>query len=226
MSSSTFTLDASRPSLKTYRDLDRQLYATPTFPTRTTYKAAFVDLQAAPCGHSLAATTMLIVSANEDSSALEMPKFSPVRFHEASAKCTESMLGTVLVARSRSEYASASGTTTLICRVSKEYDRRGRKEYWFTFHKYHAAALERHGKGYVALACGSPTAVLLIPYREFAAWLQGSTLKRLEDGRLYRHIRIHKVAGAFLMFQGSGKEWADVTAYLVPVAGGDILGTS
>ncbi len=145
------------------------------------------------------------------------PKFTPVAFHDACAARIERHLGRPLVKRSRATFASPDGRLMLVCAVSREHAGQGHgatASYWFAFHPHQRDALASAAEAYVAFGCGSERTLLLIPFGEFAAWLDGLWTTDSED-RFYWHVRISRERDRLVLDRKRGFEPVDVTRYLL-----------
>jgi len=160
-------------------------------------------------------------SAGTTGSGGRPPKFRPVAFHDACAYRIAAHLGRPLVKRSRATFASPDGRLMLVCAVSREHAGQGHgaaASYWFAFHSHQRNALASAAEAYVAFGCGSETTVLLIPFGEFAAWLDGLWTTESEE-RFYWHVRISREGDRLVLERKRGHEPVDVTRYLLPDKG-------
>jgi hypothetical protein len=101
-----------------------------------------------------------------------------------------------------------------VCAVSRAYRRIHGEGYWYAFHPHQKEKLSAAREGYVAYGCGSEKAVLLIPFRDFGAWLDGLNTTQLQD-RFYWHVHIDRDGGKYFLRRKKGFEKVDVTKYLV-----------
>ena len=124
-------------------------------------------------------------------------------------------LGMSLLRESRATFRSPDGKVRVVCAVSKEFSKRGgRQGYWFSFHPHQKEGLEKTGKPYVAYGCGSGKKTVLIPYKEFAKWLEGLNKTEMTD-RFYWHVHIYDDGGKLTLKCKAGFEDIDITQYLV-----------
>jgi len=145
------------------------------------------------------------------------PKFTPVAFHDACAERIAAHLGRPLVKRSRSTFTSPDGRLMLVCAVSREHGGQGQGTtafYWFAFHRHQKDALSSAAEAYVAFGCGSEETLLVIPFQEFATWLDGLWTTESED-RFYWHIHISRRGDRLVLDRKRGFEPVDVTGYLL-----------
>ena len=111
-------------------------------------------------------------------------------------------------------YLVAPGDGAVVLLVSKHYDDTADPRFWFGFHDYHDEFLASAGEGYLALSCGSPDHVLLIPAATFAKWRD--TLGTSErGGGVYWHIHLVKREDRFYLMQKRDGKDVDLTQYLV-----------
>ncbi len=141
-------------------------------------------------------------------------KFTPVNFHDACADRIREFLKYSLVKQTRTSYATVDGSTLVICLVSKTYRNPGGEGYWFAFHPHQREKLSGGPKSYVAFGCGSPAAILLIPFEEFQIWIEGFNITQL-DSRFYWHVQIVQERGRFELRRKSGFDRIDLTRYLM-----------
>lgn len=66
----------------------------------------------------------------------------------------------------------------------------------------------------MALGCGSPTQLLLIPSSDFLPWLDGTWVTKNEE-RFYWHIVVYKEEARFVVHRRRGEARVEVTEYLL-----------
>jgi hypothetical protein len=142
------------------------------------------------------------------------PKFTPVAFHDACVRRLEKALGSPLVKRSRATFTAPDESLRVICAVSREHTRGGVASYWFAFHPHQAEYLAGSQHSYAAFGCGSEERLLLIPYTDFASWLDGMNETANED-RSYKHVSISCTDDRFELIRRQGWARIDLTHYLV-----------
>ncbi len=86
--------------------------------------------------------------------------------------------------------------------------------YWFAFHPHQRDFLAAAPEAYVAFGCGSPDAVLLIPFAEFREWLEGMGTTERED-RFYWHVVIYREEERFVLHRRKEEERIDLSRYLL-----------
>lgn len=69
---------------------------------------------------------------------------------------------------------------------------------WFAFHPHQRDLLQSHEETFVALGCGSPETILLIPGRTFVAWLERCN-KTERDGKSCWHFKVKKNTEGYLL---------------------------
>jgi len=143
------------------------------------------------------------------------PKFTPVAFHDACVGRIEKYLAKTILKRSRATFSSADESLALICAVSKEHSGRGQTSYWFAFHPHQKEFLESAQEAFVAFGCGSQEHILLIPFSDFASWLDGmNTTQR--DERFYWHVSIFQENDKFVLHRKRGQSRIGLTSYFLP----------
>jgi len=145
------------------------------------------------------------------------PKRTPVAFHDACVARIQKRFTSTLLKRSRATFSSADGTLALICAVSKEYDNRGRLGYWFAFHPHQKEFLDSAQDAYIAFGCGSEDYILLIPFADFAPWLEGMNITQQEE-RFYWHVSILRENEKCVLRRKRGQPRVDLTPYLLKVS--------
>ncbi len=144
-----------------------------------------------------------------------IPRFTPVAFHEACVDRLEQALSTSLVKRSRATFLAPDDSLRVICAVSKEHARRGGpSSYWFAFHPHQGEFLAEASRSYVAFGCGSAERLLVIPYKEFAVWLEGMN-ETIKEDRSYKHVSIVAAGEGFELVRRQGWPRIDLTKYVV-----------
>ena len=151
---------------------------------------------------------------NQDQAEDRKPKFTPVAFHDACVHRLEKVFGTSLVKRSRATFAAPDIPLKVICAISREHVRGGTHSYWFAFHPHQAEYLADTDRSYVAFGCGSEERLLLIPYSEFALWLEGMNETTTKE-RSYKHVSIFSSDRGFELVRRQGWPRIDLTPYLV-----------
>ena len=116
-------------------------------------------------------------------------KFTPVQFRDECVKRLQSFLEESLVKQTAAVYATPDGKTAVSCAISREYESRNSKGYWFAFHPAQKAMLESYSKAFVTFGCGSEATILVFPFQKFVTWLPLFNMTELED-RFYWHVRI------------------------------------
>lgn len=150
----------------------------------------------------------------EDEDEPRKPKFIPSNFRDACAAKVQKYLGQPLVKRSFASYSSPDESVRVICINSREYKKANASGYWFAFHPHQRDLLSEGAKTFLALGCGSPEAVLVIPGETFVKWLDRFHVTELE-GRFYWHIRVDKDKEGFLLRVKKGSEPVRLNQYLV-----------
>jgi hypothetical protein len=143
------------------------------------------------------------------------PKFVPVKFNEACAYRVQSRLGITLLRKSRATFVSADDGIALVCTVAREQRDKTIPLYWFAFHPYQRAVLENRNEAYIAFGCGSDARILLIPFKDFAAWLDGLWMTERSTG-FYWHVHVTVEGDKLLLHRKKGYQNIDVTSYLLP----------
>lgn len=141
-------------------------------------------------------------------------KSVPVSFHDVCIQKIEPILKTSLVKKSRASYVSSDGRLGVICAVSKQYERRGERWFWFAFHPHQKDFLNEFETGYVAFGCGSEKLLVLIPRDTFIPWLEGMNKTHLED-RFYWHVHIYLEDDSITLYRSKAFPKIDLKPFLV-----------
>jgi hypothetical protein len=141
-------------------------------------------------------------------------KFTPVAFNDACADRVSKHIEQPLIKRSRATFSSPNAEIVVICLVSKKHAERKPHNYWFAFHPHQRENLAKAKKSFVALGCGSPDIVFLIPFDDFQNWLSGMNVTQLED-RMYWHIQIHEDQAGFKLVRRKGEKKIELFKYLL-----------
>lgn len=140
----------------------------------------------------------------------------PVDFRDAIVQRIQKCLHTSLVKRYQVAYSSPDETIAVVCTISKQYDKSGQILYWYAFHPSHKQFLEgtKIKHGFVAFGCGSEKTLLLIPFADFAKWLNEMHVTQ-KPGRMYWHVEIYKEGDDFTLHRKKGATRIPLTGYLV-----------
>ena len=143
-----------------------------------------------------------------------IPQFTPVDFHAACIDRIQTSLGRPLVKQTRATYSSADKSVLVVCAVSRVHQRGENESFWYAFHPHQKDKLEGAKEAYVAYGCGSEKTVLLIPFSEFRAWLEGMWKTQLAD-RFYWHVSIGRESGRLVLRRKKGFAQINLTKYLL-----------
>ncbi|MGH9960492.1 MAG: hypothetical protein ACREBC_25790 [Pyrinomonadaceae bacterium] len=141
-------------------------------------------------------------------------KFTPVAFNDACADRISKLLGKPLVKQSRAKFSSPDNKVVLVCLVSRQHKEGKPHHYWFAFHPHQRDALSQAEEGFVALGCGSPDTIFLVPFDRFKEWLPGMNITQLED-RMYWHIQVLESDTGFTLVRRKGQSKVDLAKFLL-----------
>jgi hypothetical protein len=141
-------------------------------------------------------TSEEIEEPGEDEEERPAKQFTPVHFRYRCIKRLQTHFGESLVKQTAAVYATPDGKTSVSCAISREYENRNSKGYWFAFHPGQKTMLETYPKAFVTFGCGSEDAILVIPFEKFVTWLPLCNKTELED-RFYWHIRIERTGDTY-----------------------------
>ncbi len=138
---------------------------------------------------------------------------SEVAFRESCISRIQRRLKRTLIKRSRTLYGTPDGSMLLVCVVSSESKVAGKERYWFGFQAHHAEALKGSAEAFVAFGCGSAKSIVLVPFKEFDDFLEGSW-KTEKDGRIWWHVVIEREADKLILRRKTGKA-VDLTSFVL-----------
>ena len=151
---------------------------------------------------------------DESEGGTRKPKFIPVNFRDACVSRVQDHLGQPLVKRSFAVYSSPEEALVVICINSREYKKVTHTGYWFAFHSHQRDLLQNYKRAFVALGCGSPDLVFLIPALEFVSWLD--RFHKTERGdRFYWHVRVTKGKGGYFVQVKKGTDQGKLDKYIL-----------
>ena len=136
-------------------------------------------------------------------------------FHDACARRVEDALDCKLSRQSSVLFLSDEQDIAVVCLVSKEYRSSSRVGYWFSLYPSQKDRLDEADKGYLALGCGSPDSVLLIPIEEFAPLSFEMHQTVLDEGRFYWHVQLQREQGHLILNRRQGSTHVDLSGYLI-----------
>jgi len=122
--------------------------------------------------------------------------------------------------KSPAQFSDKSDKTIVVCIASKTYTQRvlGEEGFWFGFTPSQRAILRDYKNAYVALCCGSPETVLLIPFLSFDPQVNElNTTEDEEDSTQPRHwhILLRHRNGSFEMDLPKKDGCVDLTEFLI-----------
>ncbi|HVR97736.1 MAG TPA: hypothetical protein VMW27_14040 [Thermoanaerobaculia bacterium] len=143
----------------------------------------------------------------------------PVDFNDECAERIQRHFKHPLVKQSRVTWKSPDNSLGLLCKTSRVYTSGRRIGYWFGIPaQYKVLATAR--EFWVAFGCGSPKAILLVPYDQFLEWTYGLNVTTRENGELRWHIHIHEHDGQYELRRKKGFDPVDLTPYLLNASEG------
>ena len=148
------------------------------------------------------------------SQALKVPRFTPVSFNDACMERVQKYFGRPLVKEGKARWKTADGALAVMCAVSRAYPNAEGEGYWHIFKPHHGKFLEAAATAYVALGCGSPERVLLIPYNEFTPWVEGLGTTVTEKGP-YWHLQVYNTGGHMTLVRKRDYEPVELDRYLL-----------
>jgi hypothetical protein len=138
-----------------------------------------------------------------------------VRFHDACIERIQHHLGLPLVKQGKVRWRTEDGSLAIFCAVSRAFPKPDGEAYWHIYKPRHGKFLAAAAKAYVALGCGTPETVLLIPFKDFSAWLDGLNTTVVDSGP-YWHLHVYNTGGHLTLVRKQGSETVDLDRYLLP----------
>lgn len=151
---------------------------------------------------------------SERPGARKTKKFTPVSFHDECVARIQERLKTPLIKRMKSLFVSGDDQLHLVCAVSRRHGEGERETYWFAFHPDQREFVEEAKSGYVALGCGSPALVILIPAPQFLPLLESLNMTQRPD-REYWHVHIDRIGSELFLTRKGGAEPVPVSRYVI-----------
>ena len=139
----------------------------------------------------------------------------PGAFREACARRVGDFLDCRLTRQSTVLFLSDEENVAVVCLISREYTSVSRVGYWFGFYLQQKDRLEGAEKGYVALGCGSPDRVLLIPIDEFTPLTSRMNQTSRVDTNPYWHVHLHRREDGLILQPRRGSTPTDLKRYLI-----------
>lgn len=136
-------------------------------------------------------------------------------FREGCARRVEGTLDCKLTRQSSALFVSHEQDTAVLCLVPREYRFPSRVRYWFCLYPSQKDRLEEAERGCLALGCGSPDSVLLIPIEEFAPLLSETDRTFHGDGTFYWHVDLRREQGRLILVRRQGSQRVDLSRYLI-----------
>ena len=150
----------------------------------------------------------------QQSSIPKAHKIAPVTFNDECIERIHEHLGVPLVKRSRSIFSTPNDAAAVVCMVSRPHSHKKRTTFWFGFHPYQKEVLLAFQEAYVAFGCGSPSNVILVPFKDFAPWLETLSTTTGEN-RFYWHVHIVEKDAKFTLITRKGHEDVKLDEYVL-----------
>jgi 5-methylcytosine-specific restriction endonuclease McrA len=141
-------------------------------------------------------------------------KTSRFSFNDACAERVQQHLGRSLVKEGNVRWKTEDGSLAILCAVSRAYPNAEGEGYWHIYKPRHGKFLESAPTAYVALGCGSPETVLLIPFGDITSWIEGLGTTVTENGP-YWHLQVFNTRGHLNLVRKQGYEPINLDRYLL-----------
>lgn len=144
----------------------------------------------------------------------KIPKFHPVKFHDACMDRVQDHLKMPLIKKSRSSFSNAENTVSIICSISKVHQLQSSKKFWFAYHPYYTEFLKESEKGYMVYGCGSSELTIMIPFEIFEPLIPDFWTTE-NEGRIYWHVVIHQRGEQLLLQVPKKNEMRDISEFII-----------
>ena len=112
-------------------------------------------------------------------------------------------------------FLSDEEDVAVICLVSKQHRSSTRVWYWFSFYRSQKDRLEEAEKGYLALGCGSPDDVVLIPIEDAARLSSDMNQTVGNDRNPYWHVLLYWEHDRPILHRRQGSTAVDLSLYMI-----------
>lgn len=150
--------------------------------------------------------------ADEPHEASEPDGGALADFYLACVERISPRLGVELKRVTDTLFKSLDGSTVVVCLVSRAYH--NGTSYWWTFRSRHLKALAAAQVGHVALGCGTPTQILLIPFIEWQPIMDGLN-STVHGEQVNWHIQVHRDGDRLLLHRKGTLPPIDITNRLL-----------
>lgn len=130
---------------------------------------------------------------------------------QASMNCISNKLDKELPRKSKLSAFSTDNSYGVCCLSSKEY---AGNKFWWNLRARQLHSLAGKQSAFIAFACGSPDAVVLIPLRDFEPWLPTFNAKHGSDGEGWHIHILHDSDNWWLLQTGRGNR-VNITQYVI-----------
>jgi hypothetical protein len=136
-------------------------------------------------------------------------------FHAEVASTVAKHLKVELLESTQTCFSSTNDEDRIVCAVSKRYKRGTHDRYWYAIKPKQVEFLTSAKRGYVALGCGGPDLIVLIPAEKFVPALDGMRQTETEGGRTYWHVELFGKREQLELVQSLRNQRINVTEYVL-----------
>jgi hypothetical protein len=151
----------------------------------------------------------------EDDDTKKEKKFTPVSYRNKCIERYKNLKKINLIKRSYGLFETEDQKNGLLCAISREYEKNGRKGYWFAIHPHQIDFLKEHEGKSVIFACGSENIMINVPFDLINDNIDKLNQTVLEDGRFYWHIHIHLRNMKYMWIMKKEFEDIDISQYII-----------
>jgi hypothetical protein len=159
--------------------------------------------------------TSLIEEESDDEIPVKEKKFTPVSFRDKCIEKYKSIINTNIIKKSFALFETENQKMGLLCAISREYDRKGKKGYWYAVHPHQIEYLKKYEHKSVLFACGSENVMINVPYDVLEKHISECNQTVLKDGRFYWHIHINIRNSKYIWVVKKEFEDIDISNYII-----------
>lgn len=142
-------------------------------------------------------------------------KSSPVSFQGAMLPILEAKLGVTLVKQSRVAFEDPPSGRRFLLLSSRLHDKPYGRYFWFALHAHQRAYLGQHPESAIALACGSPEDVLLVPQAVIEPVIPNLSHTTSDDRDYWHLVIVNAAPGDWKLMPLSGNPSVDLSPFKV-----------
>lgn len=151
----------------------------------------------------------------EESASTSGTKSTPVSFQAGMLPTLEAKLGVTLVKQSRVAYEDPRSGRRFLLLSSRPHAKSYGHYFWFALHAHQRAYLGQHPESAIALACGSPDDVLLVPHAAIEPLIPILSHTSSDDRNYWHLVIVNAAPGDWKLVPLSGNPSVDLSPFKV-----------